>query len=658
MYKILIFTTLIGFFSTVFCQIPVGYYAAANEKSGYQLQVALSRIIDDHQIQTYPSLWLHFQQTDTHNDTLIWDIYTDNPSGTTSDYFQWGTDQCATGGSGEEFDCYSREHTFCQSWFGGGREAPYTDLFHIYPVDSYINTIRNNNAYGIVSSPTRVFSNGSKFGANSRAGAPTGNAFEPIDNYKGDIARSFFYMATRYMFEDSVFSTSQPMTYKSQLQDWALEMLMEWHLIDPVSEKERERNSAIYGIQQNRNPFIDHPELAGKIWGNDSLYPFIVDNPIIPERPKIANFEILDDQTLMVRYDKPVLEATAIRIENYTLAGANSITSAFLEENSVTLTLESSLVSGQRYNLIVRNIQGENLYFIADTSVSFIYGYPSNKKVIFAWTFDSLRGKPDVSGTINANITIGEMDAVLYLNGQYGSSDFENNSELDAFEGVLLGDPRVLDAEKGKSLSLQSNTANGKAITLKFSTLNFYDLSLSFACRRTNSGFTSHQWEWSLDGQNYFLISDTHTVPDEEALFELKTLNLSAISELQNSETLFLRLMVNGATSLFGNNRFDNIVIHGTPLTNVIAKEIRSRSFLLYPNPTKGTVTVQMVESLSEQQRYHIWLFDMQGNQVYYQQIKNGKGVLDLHALAKGSYLVEIRDGKGKIVGKEKIILS
>src|SRR5574344_1554983 len=267
MRKIYSILFIIFIINTLRAQASAGYYSDAIGKSGYELQVALSGIIDEHNIVGYDELWYYFTKTDMKPDSTLWDIYTDPYC--SLHYTDHGTVY------GGECYTYNREHSFCQSWFGGGTGAPYSDLHHIYPVDSWINSTRNNYPYGEVQNPLKIFQNGSKYGKNSYVSrvdsTPYTNAFEPIDEYKGDIARTFFYMATRYLFEDDNFATDQYMTYQSQLRPWALEMLKSWNILDPVSSKEIDRNNAIYEIQHNRNPFIDHPELVNLIWGNDSL---------------------------------------------------------------------------------------------------------------------------------------------------------------------------------------------------------------------------------------------------------------------------------------------------------------------------------------------------------------------------------------------------
>lgn len=253
---LLIFTT-----SSLFGQIPNGYYDAAAGLYGTALKQALHDIIDNHTSVTYQSLWTHFQTTDKKTNGKVWDMYSDIPGGTPAYEFTFVTDQCGTYNS--EGDCYNREHSFPASWFNDAYPM-YSDLFQIVPTDGYVNNRRSNYPYGKVGSASWTSTNGSKLGSSATAGY-SGTVFEPIDAYKGDFARNYFYMATRYYNEDSGWPGSDMVT-GSQLKPWAVTLLLQWHQLDPVSQKEIDRNNAVYGIQHNRNPFIDHPEFAADIW--------------------------------------------------------------------------------------------------------------------------------------------------------------------------------------------------------------------------------------------------------------------------------------------------------------------------------------------------------------------------------------------------------
>ncbi len=248
---------------TGFAQIPNGYYNAANGKTGDELKVALHNIIKGHTTVSYNNLWNAFWSTDNKGNSIVWDMYSDIPGGTPPYIYQLGEDQC--GEYNSEGNCYNREHSWPKSWFGS-QTTPECDLHHIFPTDGFVNAQRSNFPFGEVQSASWTSRNGSKLGNCKSSLGYSGTVFEPIDAYKGDFARALMYMSVRYYSEDSNWGTSG-MTNKSELLPWAIAMLMNWNEQDPVSQKEIDRNNAIYtDYQHNRNPFVDHPEYARMIW--------------------------------------------------------------------------------------------------------------------------------------------------------------------------------------------------------------------------------------------------------------------------------------------------------------------------------------------------------------------------------------------------------
>ncbi len=245
------------------------YYSPANGKKGAELKTALCGIIQTNTEKDYDYLWTFFNTNDVRSDGMIWDMY----SNTTS-YVPGGSAQGAN--YSKEGDSYNREHSFPKSWFGGSIKPMYTDLHHMYPTDGFVNNKRGNYPFGEVSSPTYSSANGfNKLGPCSYSGY-TGTVFEPNDEYKGDFARTYFYMVTRYEEKlkdwydgnaDGVRATIDGTKYPA-FQSWQLNMLLKWAKNDPVSQKEINRNNAVYGIQGNRNPFIDYPGLEQYIWGS------------------------------------------------------------------------------------------------------------------------------------------------------------------------------------------------------------------------------------------------------------------------------------------------------------------------------------------------------------------------------------------------------
>jgi len=253
---------LVLFFAWLAAEIPPGYYDDAEGLEGDSLRLALHHIIDDHNAQSYGSLHDHYESTDVKPDGTVWDMYSDIPGGTPPYIYNFtDSDQC--GNYTQEGDCYNREHSWPKSWFNDAMPMK-TDLFHVYPTDGYVNGMRSNYPYGEVESASWTSQNGSKRGTMDGYGF-TGTVFEPIDEYKGDFARTYFYMSTRYYTEDSGWDEND-MVIGADLKPWALDMLMDWHEQDTVSQKETDRNDAVYDIQGNRNPFIDHPEWVVCIW--------------------------------------------------------------------------------------------------------------------------------------------------------------------------------------------------------------------------------------------------------------------------------------------------------------------------------------------------------------------------------------------------------
>ena len=260
---LLLLLAIAGF--TVQAQIPNGYYDNANNKTGDELKTALHNIIHDHTEIGYANVWTAFWTTDNKGNNVVWDMYSDGAD-YTYHYYPSNNDQC--GSYDNEGDCYNREHSWCQSWFGD-KSKPRCDMHHIYPTDGKVNGMRSNYPYGEVKKASWTSQNGSKLGTPKDdlgyTNSSDNKVFEPIDEYKGDIARGLFYMSVCYYNDDTGWGNSG-MTNKSEILPWATTMLLRWSDNDPVSQKEIDRNNAVFEVQGNRNPFIDHPEYARMIW--------------------------------------------------------------------------------------------------------------------------------------------------------------------------------------------------------------------------------------------------------------------------------------------------------------------------------------------------------------------------------------------------------
>ena len=243
--------------------MPGDYYAPAQGTQDSVLKSRLGEIINCGIRYKYGSgsrkTWDGFYYTDRDTNTnQVLDMYSDNIR-----YFNPNTPTASVA----EFDI---EHMLPKSWWGGDVNPAYCDLFHLVPGDYSANRSKSNHAPGIPSDTT--FWNGS-FATGSGETYGLQKVFCPADEYKGDFARAYFYIATCYGDSLKWVENGEPgmaMTNDSwqEFKPWLRDVLIAWHRMDPVSEKEKTRAVEVNKIQGNRNPFIDYPDLAEFIWGD------------------------------------------------------------------------------------------------------------------------------------------------------------------------------------------------------------------------------------------------------------------------------------------------------------------------------------------------------------------------------------------------------
>jgi endonuclease I len=142
-----------------------------------------------------------------------------------------------------------------------------TDLFHLYPTDGKVNGMRSSYPYGLVDDDKATFTStdGAKLGpCNEEKTGYADTCFEPTDQFKGDLSRSYFYISTTYA--DVFTCCDEAGVDGSHIKPWLEAVLRKWHVEDPVDMKETDRNELIFSkYQKNRNPFIDHPEYVDRI---------------------------------------------------------------------------------------------------------------------------------------------------------------------------------------------------------------------------------------------------------------------------------------------------------------------------------------------------------------------------------------------------------
>lgn len=257
-------------------EIPVGYYDAIQGTQDSVLKSTLSLIVRggtryEYGINQYHSTnnppewvagdlkaygtWQALPFTDRKAGGVVWDMY--------SNCVRYYPNKLGDSGCSLNI-----EHCLPKSWWGGTVNEAYKDLYNLNPSDQRANSQKSNYPPGHVKNADK-FDNGSFRIAKANTSGYGYICWEPAPEYRGDFARTYFYMATAYEYLEwtaypQFISNSTYLMFSDSIQ----QVLLDWHRADPVSEKELCRADQISSIQGNRNPYIDYPELVEYIWGD------------------------------------------------------------------------------------------------------------------------------------------------------------------------------------------------------------------------------------------------------------------------------------------------------------------------------------------------------------------------------------------------------
>lgn len=315
MRKIFLSIMLLTAMSMMAEQMPADYYDSIEGKKDVALKDALRSVIRPHTIIPYGS-----------GDNSTWEVffYSDRDPVTGKIMDMYCDDWKIVTSPGQVASGCNIEHSFAKSWWGGSENDQYKDCYHLNPSNGTVNSSRSNYPLGV---PTQDIKSGT---GSLRVGKathtiirPDGSTlteahwvFEPKDEYKGDFARAYFYVATCYGHDAQGNCPDLRETSKKkyagwrtdnkdvgsyyamrndsylEFQDWEIDVLLAWHRQDAVSEKEINRADAVSDFQHNRNPYIDYPELVEYIWGNKKGQAFYFDGPAsvehVAEAPSVT----------------------------------------------------------------------------------------------------------------------------------------------------------------------------------------------------------------------------------------------------------------------------------------------------------------------------------------------------------------------------------
>ncbi|QSW88086.1 endonuclease [Flavobacterium endoglycinae] len=606
------FLLLLMFATIGFAQIPSGYYSTATG-TGYTLKTQLYNIIKDHTNNGYAGLYTTYQTSDVdnfyENDGTILDMYSENPSGTDPYNYTTGTTQ-RCGNYSAEGDCYNREHIIPQSVFN--EQFPMVaDAHFITPTDGKVNGMRSNYPHGNVNSATYTSQNGSKLGSSAVSGY-SGTVFEPINAFKGDIARMYFYFATRY--ENTVAGYSYAMFNGSSNQVFTtafLNMLLAWHAQDPVSAREIARNNAIYARQNNRNPFIDHPEYVNQIWGGT---------------PPSGDTQAPTTPTSLASTTKT---ATSISLswtastDNVAVTGydvyANSVLKTTVSGTTATIT---GLTASTTYSIYVKAKDAAG-----NASAS------SNT----------------ISVTTNSSGTGTATDLLFseYIEGSGNNKALEiaNNTGSSVNLSAYTIKKQTNGAGSWSTgLALSGTLATGS----KFVVVNS---SMSSSCFSTSSAnISTTATELTFNGNDAVGLFKNGVLIDIIGTFNGGTANFAIDVTLRRKSTVTSPSTTFNLSAQWDSFSQDTCNNLGSKMARPIEEEVveTSNEVLIFPNPSNGIFNIGLDNFDSP---YDLEIFSFTGQKVFEKQNSTDAVITAVH-LVKGIYVVKIQKDSKTIIKK------
>ncbi|KFC22549.1 endonuclease I [Epilithonimonas lactis] len=544
-------------------QAPAEYYSGTEDLSGYALKTKLHNIISTKTFNYhYDDLKTLYGQTDldkyydygADNTTYLLDIYSNNPTGTTAYHYTLNN---IIGSANAEGLGWNREHMMPQSSFNNAYPM-YSDLFFVIPTDARINQLRSNYPYGKAGSTVYYnFTNGSKQALNGTPNATyTGRVYEPVDEFKGDVARSLLYFAVRYegKLGNFNFTTNANDPTKDQnpldgseekaYENWYIAMLLDWHQQDPVSQREIDRNNSVFNIQKNRNPFVDHPEWVSTIWNQTS-------NNVVPAAPSslllARNSAYFVNLTWQANSESDVI---GYRIYQDNVLVATSKT------NSVSI---DHLTPGTSYNFTVKAYDN-----------SYLESPQSNTLNVT---------------TLATDVFARDLQIVKYLEGTGNNKAFEianrtgHAIDLEKYKlGIQL---KISNYFFGEPTELEGKIEDNQSFVVINPNANFSCFDVS------NAKFVSNAPALTFTGANYVELSYKSTTID--------AVGSKGVDNTNANKSLYRNANVINPTSTFDSAEWtayasDYCLNLGTLVVNDVKNKINEIS--IYPNPVADVLNI------------------------------------------------------------------
>ncbi|WP_090078900.1 endonuclease [Halpernia frigidisoli] len=633
--KKLLFFVFIPFFS--FAQIPPGYYDATAGLDGYKLKSVLYNIISNKTISwNYDSdLPQLYGVTDLdkyyEKDNSYLDIYAENPTGPDKIEFFPSDNQAFShpivgAGAAGEGSALNREHIVPQFTFNSAYPM-YSDLHFVVPADAKINQLRNFYPYGISKTTSAnlfyTFSNTSKIGNRENPGSDyKGRVYEPIAEFRGDIARMILYFAVRYESKLSSFVALK--YYSTVTQDattdvgfldgtmehafdpWFLQQLLQWNQDDPVSQREIDRNNEIYGIQKNRNPFIDHPEWVNLIW-NQTL------STVAPQSPTVLTASKVSAYFVNLSWVKPS-DASIVGYKIY----QDGVEIGTSKNNSFTV---DHLTPSLNYNFTVKSYNNSNMQSVG-----------SNILPILTYTTDTYAKDLIITKYLEGT----DNNKALEITNKTGHS-----VNLDSYSISIQFKRTAYYFED--PLQLEGEVADNETFVMMNQKANFSCYSPSQA------KFVSDAPSLIFDGTNFLSLRYKSTTVDALGAFDANN-----FSDLENVSLYRLNSVLQPNSNFniaeWEKNPADYCANLGNLSTSENAFSDKNR-IIIYPNPiTESQIFAKGLE-LNKSKTAHI--FDLSGKLILSEKEPfRTKAFINVDRLKKGIYMLKIDNQSFKIIKK------
>ena len=525
-------TLIFAFVSFSICYGQQSYYNDVDlNLTGLTLKEELAtKIISTHtQFLFYDQIWDASKATD---------VNPANPQEVLLIYgFENGTDADVTNdrergiddNSGAVGD-WNREHVFSQSLGVPplSDSGPGSDAHHLRPADTQRNSSRNN----------RKFTAGS-----GNSGAQANGGWYPGDEWKGDVARMMMYMYVRY--GDRCLMTNIGFGDNTSTPDNMIDLFLQWNVEDPVSDFEKQRNTyhentSNQNAQGNRNPFIDNPILATRIWGGtnaEDTWGIYTNNdteaPSVPSNVAISNITTFSvdiswnastDNTETTSYDVFVdgnLEKNTTNLST-TITGLNSNTSysftVLAKDIANNLSAQSTAVNATTLVDSEAPTVPANIVISNETGVSFKITWNASTDNSAVTGYDVyIDGNLNNSTSETTSTIAGLANSTTYGVQVLAKDAVNNQSALSTSVNATTTDGSTTTANELFFSEYIEGSSNIKALEIVNLTNANIDLSAYSIQRQSNGGLNGADWEWELQLSGTINSQDVYAIANEAA---------------------------------------------------------------------------------------------------------------------------------------------